>query len=110
MLFAQTSRLLNHILSLTSDPVNLEFSALLWRLSAGGDEHINIAEQSSAELHKQLKAIWIRSVNSVPVIRNSPRYPVPPTVLGYPGFLSELPGTDLKEPSRFLAIKAMAVT
>lgn len=82
----------------------------LWRLSAEGDEHINIAEQSSAELHEHLATVWTQTVNSVPVIHNSPKYMVPPTVLGYPGFLTELPRIDLKEPLWFLAMKAVGVT
>lgn len=95
-LSAQTSRLLNHIPSPPSDPVNLELAPQhwLWRLSAEADEDITIAEQSSAELAK----VRTQTVNSLPVIHNSPRYTVPPTVQGYPGFLTELPTIDLKEP------------
>lgn len=35
---------------------------------------------------------------------------VPPTVLGYPGFLTELHRIDPKEPSQFIAKKAMGIT
>lgn len=74
------------------------------------DEHINITEQSSAELHEQLLVVWALTVTSVPVIHYSPRYTMPPIVQGYPGFLTELPRTDLEEPSQSLTTEAMGIT
>lgn len=108
-LFAQTSRLLAVMPSPPSDLVNPEFSALAME-TLRREWCVNITEQFSAELHQQLTAVWSQTVNSVPAIHNSPRYTLPPTVLGHPGFLTEFPRVDLKEPSWFLPMKAMGVT